>query len=59
MKKAKTVNEFRQNIEKLDEQAQKKILKELEGIRQQAILEAKRKAAARELPIVYKIAKGI
>jgi uncharacterized protein len=58
LKKAKTVNEFRQNIEKLDAEAQKKILQELEGIRQQAILEAKRKAAARELPIVYKIAKG-
>lgn len=58
LKKAKTVDEFKHNIEKLDEQAQKKILQELEGIRQQAILEAKRKAAARELPIVYKIAKG-
>ncbi|MDD2894518.1 MAG: DUF808 family protein [Aliarcobacter sp.] len=58
LKKAKTVDEFKHNIEKLDEQSQKKILEELEGIRQQAILEAKRKAAARELPIVYKIAKG-
>lgn len=58
LKKAKTVDEFKHNIEKLDEQSQKKILQELEGIRQQAILEAKRKAAARELPIVYKIAKG-
>ena len=58
LNKAKTVDEFKHNIEKLDEQSQKKILQELEGIREQAILEAKRKAAARELPIVYKIAKG-
>lgn len=58
LKKAKTVDEFKQNIEKLDEKAQKEILDELEKIRQSAILEAKRKAALRELPIVYKIAMG-
>ena len=55
---AKTVDEFKHNIEKLDKQTQQKILEELETIRQNAILEAKRKAATRELPIVYKIAKG-
>ena len=55
---AKSVDELKQNIEKLDEESKKKILLELEGIRQTAILEAKRKAALRELPIVYKIAKG-
>lgn len=55
---AKTVDEFKHNVEKLDVQTQQKILEELENIRQMAILEAKRKAAARELPIVYKIAKG-
>ena len=55
---AKTVDEFKHNVEKLDIQTQQKILEELENIRQIAILEAKRKAAARELPIVYKIAKG-
>lgn len=58
LNKAKTVDEFKQNIEKLDEQSQKIILNDLETIRQTAILEAKRKAALRELPIVYKIAVG-
>jgi hypothetical protein len=58
LNKAKTVDEFKENIEKLDEKSQKIILDELETIRQTAILEAKRKAALRELPIVYKIAKG-
>ena len=46
LEKAKTVEEFKHNIEKLDKATQDKIL------------EAKRKAAARELPIVYKIALG-
>jgi predicted DNA repair protein MutK len=55
---AKSVDELKQNIEKLDEKSKKEILLELENIRQTAILEAKRKAALRELPIVYKIAKG-
>ena len=58
LSKAKSVDELKQNIEKLDEKSKKEILLELENIRQTAILEAKRKAALRELPIVYKIAKG-
>lgn len=58
LENAKTVDEFKHNLEKLDTQTQQKILEELESIRQNAILEAKRKAAARELPIVYKIALG-
>ena len=58
LKKAKSVDEFKHNVEKLDKKTQEQILKELEDIRQLAILEAKRKAAARELPIVYKIALG-
>ena len=58
LKNAKTVDEFKHNMEKLDVQTQQKILEELESIRQNAILEAKRRAASRELPIVYKIAKG-
>ena len=58
LKNAKTVEEFKHNIEKLDKASQDKILEELENIRELAILEAKRKAAARELPIVYKIALG-
>ena len=58
LEKAKTVDEFKHNIEKLDKVAQDKIIEELNNIREIAILEAKRKAAARELPIVYKIALG-
>lgn len=58
LNKAKTVDELKHNIEQLDEKSQKEILNELEKIRQTAILEAKRKAALRELPIVYKIALG-
>ena len=58
LEKAKTVEEFKDNIEKLDEESKNKIIEELNNIREIAILEAKRKAAARELPIVYKIAKG-
>ncbi len=58
LKNAKTVDEFKHNLEKLDTQTQQKILEELENIRQNAILEAKRRAASRELPIVYKIALG-
>jgi uncharacterized protein len=58
LEKAKTVEEFKHNIEKLDKAAQDKIIEELNNIREIAILEAKRKAAARELPIVYKIALG-
>ena len=58
LEKAKDVEEFENNVKKLDEETQQKIIKELEHIREVARLEAKRKAALRELPIVYKIAKG-
>lgn len=55
---AKNANEFKENIQKLSKDEQEKILKELEEIRNHAINEAKRNAAQRELPIVYKIAMG-
>ena len=58
LENAKSLEDFQQNIEKLDKESKKKVLDELENIRSIAILEAKRKAALRELPIVYKIAKG-
>ncbi|MCT7562986.1 DUF808 domain-containing protein [Aliarcobacter butzleri] len=58
LEKAKSVEEFQENIKKLDTKTQQEIILELEHIRNVAILEAKRKAALRELPIVYKIAKG-
>ena len=58
LEKAKSVEEFQENIKKLDTKTQQEIILELEHIRNVAMLEAKRKAARRELPIVYKIAKG-
>ncbi|MFW2567749.1 DUF808 family protein [Aliarcobacter butzleri] len=58
LEKAKSVEEFQENIKKLDTKTQQEIIQELEHIRNVAMLEAKRKAALRELPIVYKIAKG-
>lgn len=58
LEKAKSVEEFQENIKKLDTKTQQEIILELEHIRNIAMLEAKRKAALRELPIVYKIAKA-
>ena len=58
LEKAKSVEEFQENIKKLDTKTQQEIILELEHIRNIAMLEAKRKAALRVLPIVYKIAKG-
>lgn len=58
LENAKSVDELKENIQKLPKTSQEEVLKELEDIRQNAILEAKRRAAQRELPIVYKIAKG-
>lgn len=58
LEKAHNEEEFKQNIEKLDKETKEKILQELTYLREIVILEAKRKAASRELPIVYKIALG-
>jgi hypothetical protein len=58
LKDASSVKEFKENIQKLSKQEQEKIIGELEQIRQKAIIQAKRNAAKRELPIVYKIALG-
>ncbi|RBQ28315.1 DUF808 family protein [Aliarcobacter vitoriensis] len=58
LEKAKSVEDLQENIKKLDEKSQQEVIEELEHIRNVAMLEAKRKAALRELPIVYKIAKG-
>lgn len=58
LKDASSVKEFKENIQKLSKQEQEKIISELEQIRQKAIIQAKRNAAKRELPIVYKIALG-
>lgn len=58
LKKANSVNELKQNIQNLDEKSQQDILLELEQIKEEAIKKAQKTAAQRELPIVYKIAKG-
>lgn len=58
LEKAHSAEELKHNIELLDEKSKKEVLEELERLREIVILEAKRKAASRELPIVYKIALG-
>lgn len=58
LKNAASVEELKQNIKNLDEKTQKEILEELELIKNDAIKKAKKSAALRELPIVYKIARG-
>lgn len=58
LKKASSIDEFKTNISNLSESKKNEILKELEHLREVAILEARRKAASRELPIVLSIAKG-
>lgn len=58
LQNAKSIDELKENIQKLDEKSQEEVLLELQNIRDMALLEAKKKAAQRELPIVYKIAKG-
>lgn len=58
LKKAHNIKELKQNIEKLEESSKVKILNELENIKKDAIKIAQKNAAARELPIVFKIAIG-
>lgn len=58
IQKAHSMDELKSNIAHLDKKAKKLIAQELEKIREQVSAKAKQKAAARELPIVAKIAKG-
>lgn len=58
LEKANSIKELKQNIKNLDEKTQQEVLKELEQIKKDAIKKAQKTAAKRELPIVYKIAKG-
>ncbi len=58
LSKVKTTQELKEHIENLPEQERKEVLAELEWLRQQAIQKATESAAKREIPIVYKIAKG-
>ena len=58
IKKAHSLEELKTNIDALDPKAKQAVLEELDKLRESIGAEAKRKAAARELPIVWKIAKG-
>lgn len=58
IQKAHSMDELKANIQALNEKEKKVIAAELERLRESIGAEAKRKAAARELPIVWKIAKG-
>ncbi|MDD5358793.1 MAG: DUF808 family protein [Sulfurovaceae bacterium] len=58
IQKANSMEELKSNIAHLDKKNKKLIAAELERLRNQISTQAKQKAAARELPIVAKIAKG-
>lgn len=58
LEKANSVEELKQNIKNLDEKTQQEVLEELKQIKNDAIKKAQKSAAERELPIVYKIARG-
>ncbi len=58
IQKAHSMDELKSNIQALSPKAKQVILEELDMLRESIGAEAKRKAAARELPIVWKIAKG-
>jgi predicted DNA repair protein MutK len=56
--KAHSMEELKSNIEHLDKKEKRLIAAQLEKLRELISTKAKQKAAARELPIVFKIAKG-
>lgn len=58
IKKAHSLNELKANIEKLVGDEKKRLEDELELLHEKVGAEIKRKAASRELPIVFKIARG-
>lgn len=58
LEKANSMDELKENISKLSKIEQKEIEKEIKRIAQETLLESKRRVAQRELPIVWKIAKG-
>ncbi|MGW8168731.1 MAG: DUF808 family protein [Sulfurovaceae bacterium] len=58
IQKAHSLEELKSNIQALDPKAKQTVLEELNKLRESIGAEAKRKAAAREFPIVWKIAKG-
>jgi len=58
LQKVSSIEELKANINTMSEEKKRLVEAELESLREYAINEAKRKATARELPIVAKIAKG-
>ncbi|MDP8162311.1 DUF808 family protein [Pasteurella skyensis] len=58
LSQVKSSQELKQHIEKLPENEKKEVLAELTNLRQKAIQKATENAAKREIPIIYKIAKG-
>lgn len=58
IKDAKSIEDIKKEVDSLDKNEKKKVLAELDIIRKNAILKAQKNVAQRELPIVYKIAKG-
>ncbi len=58
IKKANSVDELKSNIKNMEHKKRAEIEKELLALKEQIVSNAKRDAAARELPIVAKIAKG-
>ncbi len=58
LEKSNSMEDLKKNISKLSKEEQKEVEKEIRRIAQETLLQSKRKAAQRELPIVWKIAKG-
>jgi predicted DNA repair protein MutK len=58
LEKSSSMEDLKKNILKLSKEEQKEVEKEIRRIAQETLLQSKRKAAQRELPIVWKIAKG-
>ena len=58
LEKSSSMEDLKQNISKLSKEEQKEVEKEIRRIAQETLLQSKRKAAQRELPIVWNIAKG-
>jgi predicted DNA repair protein MutK len=58
LEKSSSMEDLKKNISKLSKEEQAEVEREIRRIAQETLLESKRKAALRELPIVWKIAKG-
>jgi len=58
LEKSNSMEDLKKNILKLSKEEQKEVEREIRRIAQETLLQSKRKAAQRELPIVWKIAKG-